>query len=130
MTERTNALEQQVGGDHYKCFAIQPIELSNMIGLSFTGGSILKYALRHKNKGQVEDLKKAIHLCKFGYLLCYDILPCDQRMGAVETFIRVNALEAAESSIVRSIALNDVAEVARMLDSMAYANYEQRIDMA
>ena len=60
--ELKNALEIQVGGDHYKKFKIQPIEyiLENKLG--FIEGAIIQYVTRWKGKNGVEDLKKARHL--------------------------------------------------------------------
>ena len=57
-----SAINEQIGGDHYKKMKIQPIEyiLANDIG--FTEGSVIKYVSRWKTKNGVEDLKKARHL--------------------------------------------------------------------
>jgi hypothetical protein len=57
-----NALEDQVGGDHYRKLAIQPIEYIHRNGLGFIEGSIIKYVTRHRAKGGQEDLQKAAHL--------------------------------------------------------------------
>ena len=51
----------QVGGDHYKDLAIQPVEYIVANNLSYLQGSVIKYTTRYKSKGGVEDLKKAIH---------------------------------------------------------------------
>ena len=55
-------LAHQVGGDHYRKMAIQPIEyiLANDIG--FVDGAVVKYVSRWKDKGGIEDLEKARHL--------------------------------------------------------------------
>ncbi len=55
------ANEQQVGGAHYAVKAIQPWDfiLANNIG--YMEGNIIKYLSRWKDKGGVEDLKKAQH---------------------------------------------------------------------
>ena len=55
-----NPFDQQVGGSHYKTLKIQPVEfiLANQLG--FCEGSIIKYTCRYKQKGGIEDLKKAI----------------------------------------------------------------------
>lgn len=56
-----SALDVQEGGDHYKGKAIQPVEyiMANEIG--FMEGSVIKYVTRWKDKGGVQDLKKARH---------------------------------------------------------------------
>lgn len=58
------ALSYQVGGSHYKDFAIQPIEFITQNKLSFCEGNVVKYICRHSMKGGVEDLKKVIHYAK------------------------------------------------------------------
>lgn len=58
------ALEKQVGGDHYKT-PIQPIEYILANKLSFCEGNIVKYITRWRAKGGVEDLKKVIHYAEF-----------------------------------------------------------------
>jgi hypothetical protein len=57
----SDPLASQVGGDHYRKLAIQPIEyiLKNNIG--FAEGCAIKYLSRWRDKGGLEDLKKARH---------------------------------------------------------------------
>lgn len=54
-------LDRQVGGRHYKDFAIQPIEFVQRNGLNFCEGNIVKYICRHHNKGGKQDIDKVIH---------------------------------------------------------------------
>lgn len=56
-----SALNEQVGGSHYKDFAIQPIEFIQKNSIGFIPGNVIKYVCRYKAKGGVEDLKKARH---------------------------------------------------------------------
>jgi hypothetical protein len=51
----------QVGGAHYKDFAIQPGEFIHRNGIGFLEGNVIKYVCRHKNKNGKQDLEKAIH---------------------------------------------------------------------
>jgi hypothetical protein len=51
---------RQVGGRHY-FNAIQPWDIIRAWDLNYWEGNIVKYALRHKGKGKVEDLEKARH---------------------------------------------------------------------
>lgn len=46
----------QVGGDHYKNLAIQPVVYIHKNGIGFC-----EYLIRWRSKGGVEDLKKARH---------------------------------------------------------------------
>jgi hypothetical protein len=57
----TRADEIQIGGDHYRKLEIQPWDFILANNLGFFEGSILKYITRWRNKGGVEDLKKARH---------------------------------------------------------------------
>jgi hypothetical protein len=60
-----SALDTQVGGDHYKKLAIQPIEYILGNNLGFAEGCIVKYISRWKDKGGIEDLRKVIHYAEF-----------------------------------------------------------------
>jgi hypothetical protein len=51
----------QVGGSHYKDFAIQPAEFCARNGIPFLEGNVIKYVTRHRQKNGAEDIRKAIH---------------------------------------------------------------------
>lgn len=51
----------QVAGDHYAKHAIQPWDYVAANNLGYFEGSIIKYVTRWRDKGGVEDLKKARH---------------------------------------------------------------------
>ena len=55
------ANSKQEGGQHYIDLEIQPWEVIEKNGLGFFDGNALKYIMRHKKKGGVEDLRKAKH---------------------------------------------------------------------
>jgi len=56
-----SALNTQVGGAHYKELAIQPVEYIHKNNIPFIEGSVIKYVTRWRNKGGVDDLRKAKH---------------------------------------------------------------------
>ena len=60
-----SALHHQIGGDHYRSKAIQPIEFIMANGLGFCEGNVVKYVTRWKDKGGLADLKKAQHYLSF-----------------------------------------------------------------
>lgn len=60
--EPVSAVEGQVGGDHYTRMKIQPITYVLENDIPFPEGNIIKYVSRWRNKGGVEDLKKAKHM--------------------------------------------------------------------
>lgn len=57
----TDALHTQVGGDHYKNMAIQPVTFCMANNLNFCVSSAIKYLCRYKDKNGKEDLLKARH---------------------------------------------------------------------
>lgn len=59
--EQANALDVQVGGIHYTKLAIQPMEYSMRNHLNACQHSVVKYITRYKDKGGIEDLRKAKH---------------------------------------------------------------------
>jgi len=57
-----SSFNKQVGGDHYKNFAIQPAEFSFKNKLNWQQGEIIKYICRYKDKGKKQDLEKIKHI--------------------------------------------------------------------
>ena len=55
------AINEQVGGDHYKHMPIQPMEYSMKNNLNACQHTAVKYVTRYKVKGGKQDLLKAIH---------------------------------------------------------------------
>ena len=58
--ETNAATDKQVGGSHYQ-LPIQPIEYILANGLGYCEANVVKYVSRWRNKGGIQDLKKAIH---------------------------------------------------------------------
>ena len=58
---RLQANATQVGGQHYKSKAIQPWDYIASNNMGYLEGNVVKYVSRWKDKGGVEDLKKAMH---------------------------------------------------------------------
>lgn len=54
-------LEVQVGGDHYKNMAIQPVEYIMKNNLNYCQANVVKYISRYRDKGGIEDLNKVKH---------------------------------------------------------------------
>jgi len=67
-------LNEQVGGDHYRQCAIQPIEYIEANSLKFLEGSVLKRLTRHDRSGGKgrQDIEKAIHELKLLLMLRYN----------------------------------------------------------
>ena len=60
----SDVYKKQIGGDHYQSMKIQPSEFINKNNIPFAEGNAIKYLCRHKQKGQKNDLEKAIHYCQ------------------------------------------------------------------
>jgi len=58
---QSNALKNQVGGNHYSRMVIQPVEYCQLNQLNTMESSCIKYVSRHKHKNGIEDIRKAIH---------------------------------------------------------------------
>lgn len=57
----SNAGERQVGGNHYATKQIQPWDYIAANSLGFFEGNIVKYITRWREKGGIDDLRKAQH---------------------------------------------------------------------
>jgi hypothetical protein len=61
----SEALERQIGGNHYREMAIQPAEFIHKNGIGFLLGNAIKYACRYGKNASVpnglEDLEKSRH---------------------------------------------------------------------
>ena len=67
------ALEQQVGGQHYKGCKIQPVEYIHANGLDYLEGNVIKCITRHRTKGEGrKDIEKAIHYAQLILEMEYD----------------------------------------------------------
>lgn len=56
-----SALQEQVGGNHYKDMAIQPVEFIEKNRIPYIEGCVIKYVCRHRRKNGRQDIEKAIH---------------------------------------------------------------------
>ena len=55
--------DRQVGGRHYKGYAIQPYDFISSNQLKFFQGVCIKYIIRYLEKNGEEDLEKVKHYC-------------------------------------------------------------------
>lgn len=81
------SLQTQVGGDHYKKYAVQPLEFAEKAELTPIIFCIFKYVCRFKDKGRPrEDLKKALH-CIDVFLECGHIKPLAFELAHIIEFL-------------------------------------------
>ena len=58
----TTADDLQVGGTHYKKYGdLQPWDVIVAWNLGYLDGTALKYIARWRDKGGIDDIRKAIH---------------------------------------------------------------------
>ena len=55
--------DRQVGGRHYKGYAIAPYDFITNNKLNFFQGVCIKYLIRYQEKNGIEDLEKVKHYC-------------------------------------------------------------------
>ena len=53
--------KKQHGGSHYQKYVIQPSKFVVENELLYPEGCVIKYVIRHRDKGKKQDLLKAIH---------------------------------------------------------------------
>jgi hypothetical protein len=56
-----NPLKTQEGGTHYKGMSIQPAEFIHANNIPYLEANVIKYLCRHREKGGIDDLRKAQH---------------------------------------------------------------------
>ena len=61
MSKNIDPLDIQIGGNHYKTQAIQPVEYIHANNLGFLEGCIVKRITRWREKNGLEDLLKIKH---------------------------------------------------------------------
>ena len=60
--KQPKANDIQIGGDHYKKHGdLQPWDVITAWNLGYLDGTALKYIARWRDKGGINDIKKAIH---------------------------------------------------------------------
>lgn len=57
--ELITTMKTQVGGSHYTKMKIQPLTYILQNDIPFAEGCVIKYVSRWKDKGGIQDLKKA-----------------------------------------------------------------------
>ena len=54
--------KKQVGGDHDRKYKLQPSKFVTENKLLYPEGCVIKYVIRHQDKGGKQDLEKAKHM--------------------------------------------------------------------
>ena len=103
-----SALDEQVGGDHYKKLGIQPVELIRDINANFFQGNVIKYVTRYKDKNGIKDLEKAKHYLE----LIEELHPNNNSskitsygIDKVNDYIYANKIDTDAAKIIRIVSL-------------------------
>ena len=103
-----SALDEQVGGDHYKKLGIQPVELIRDINTNFFQGNVIKYITRYKDKNGIKDLEKAKHYLE----LIEELHPNNNSskitsygIDKVNDYIYANKIDTDAAKIIRIVSL-------------------------
>lgn len=98
-----SSLDIQVGGNHYKKFAYQPVQFAVDMCLNFIQGNIVKYVSRYKDKNGKQDLDKVLHYAQLGVELHPEnFVPFYKVEDKVREFADANKLGDEVAEIVRS----------------------------
>lgn len=100
------ALDEQVGGNHYKRFNEQPIALIMRCEWNYIQGNIAKYILRATFKNGQEDIDKAIHYCKLG-LAFNDTDRSKKNVTKIKQYCKVNNLSMCIYDLLMHINLKE-----------------------
>ena len=57
-----SAYKKQIGGNHYRKYKVQPSQFVTENKLLYPEGCVIKYVVRHQDKGGKQDLEKAKHM--------------------------------------------------------------------
>ena len=119
-----SALDEQVGGDHYKKLGIQPVELIKVINANFFQGNVIKYVTRYKDKNGIKDLEKAKHYLE----LIEELHPNNNSskitsygIDKVNDYIYANKIDTDAAKIIRIVSLcgNDKIDTAiELIDNL------------
>lgn len=122
------AIESQVGGNHYKDMAFQPIELITALGCSFIQGCIIKYISRYKNKNGAQDIKKCIHYAQLAIELG-DEKECDDEVLSmyIGEYILKNRFTIFQRRIITQAVHNDYIQVIRYCRELLQLEYPENI---
>lgn len=110
-----NVLDVQIGGQHYKNNAYQPVCFAVDMNFNFIQGNIVKYVTRYENKNGRQDLEKALHYAclgkqlrpknfvPYGFKSLYDRYIRQNNLGEVEQNVVYHAIYQSWDSVVASI---------------------------
>ena len=125
-----SALDEQVGGSHYKNLAYQPAQFCAKVGLNGFQFDMITYVTRYKNKNGQQDLEKVLHWTLLGEELQPKNFCSFSKETSQETnrYISANNLSSLVGEIICSIVLQDWDSIrmkTELLIDLEYATEEK-----
>lgn len=105
------ALDTQIGGNHYKKYAYQPVQFAVDANLSYIHGAIIKYIVRYEDKNGMEDIKKVIHYCQLAMELKHTPKLKDFYYVYLHRFCTKNKLTAIQAEIVKKTVMSEYQSI-------------------
>jgi hypothetical protein len=115
---KTNPLDIQIGGDHYKNFAIQPIEYIHQNNIGFIAGCVIKRIARYNQPTEkgTEDIRKIIHeldilidQVNMGYPSYSSFIDRHSLPTTPANFCWVNGFEGEQAAIIHLVTLYNLS---------------------
>lgn len=138
-----NPMATQIGGSHYKNFAMQPAEFWLRNQLPSVEGAIVKYLTRHRAKNRLEDLRKVHHFVGMMLWFYFDAPESDRAVPAhlrghrshaisARAYCEANQLPPEESEAIRLVCefrhREEVDAIRTLLKAIAWRDYGTLID--
>lgn len=118
------SLDTQVGGNHYKNFLYQPLQLSVDMRLNFIQGNIVKYITRYKNKNGKQDLLKVIHYAHLGKeLKPLNFAPLRNALEVVNLYVSMNNLNVTIKNVVHHSIYQNWTEIISLVEGLIKEEY-------
>lgn len=120
------ALDNQIGGSHYKDMPMQPMELIAALRCSFIQGCIIKYISRYKYKNKVQDIKKCIHYAQLAIELG-DKRRCNDKVlsMSINKYIVKNKLTILQRRIITQAVYNNYEQVIQFCNELLRIEYPE-----
>ena len=111
MNEGKAIFDKQVGGDHYKKLAKQPMDVVVVVSAYYNGaaGAMFKHLLRFPYKGQaVQDLEKAVHELEIAsHYARYEMETYGVVLKSITDYVVKNEVSPAQAKLLL-IAIDDL----------------------
>lgn len=100
-----SAMNEQIGGTHYKDGGVQPFELSHANDHDGEIHAVQKYLTRFRLKAGKVDLEKAMHICaiRVAQIEKWGVLAPRTRGINIEDYIRSWGMSPTQAAVVRMV---------------------------